>query len=60
MGKKLKENCILCAKVVTTRQHAIQCDSWDICGSTENVKQVGMYGLRHFNIVQVNSVSLKS
>ena len=31
-----------------------------VCGSTENVTQVGMYGFRHFNIVHVNSVSLKS
>ena len=42
MGKKRKENCILCAKVVTTRQHAIQCES---CGMWQhkNVTQVGKH-----------------
>ena len=58
MGKKRKENCILCAKVVTTRQQYSVNNV--VCGSTENVTQVGMYSFRYFNIVHVNSVSLKS
>ena len=51
MGKKRKENCILCAKVMTTRQHAIQSDS------------CGMWHHRKFNIgrkAYINRVIRKS
>ena len=46
MGKKRKENRFLCAKVVTTRQHAIQCDSYGMLQHRDQTGRIRVLAVR--------------